>query len=116
LQGRELTLANIRSVLKTVTRGGIDRRGQERAAVGRRRGAADQSLQRHGRGAAAGRRSQSQALQQFADQGANLQEGRMKSALADLEKMEDVFFATVTKAAQTAGAPLQGRGRRCSRR
>jgi len=37
-----------------------------------------------------------------------LTEGPMKSALADLEKMEDVFIATVSKAAQSASAPLQG--------
>ena len=48
------------------------------------------------------------ALQQFVDQGIGLQQERLQSALADLEKMEDTFLATVGKAAQTAGAPLQG--------
>ena len=48
------------------------------------------------------------ALQQFVDQGVGLNEERMQSALADLEKMEDVFIATVSKAAQSATAPLQG--------
>jgi hypothetical protein len=32
----------------------------------------------------------------------------MKTALANLEKMEDMFFATVTKAAESASAPLKG--------
>ena len=32
----------------------------------------------------------------------------MAPLLANLEKMEDVFFDTVAKAAQGAGAPLQG--------
>ena len=48
------------------------------------------------------------ALQQFVDQGVGLQEKQMKGVLANLEKMEDMFFATVSKAAQGAGQPLQG--------
>jgi len=47
------------------------------------------------------------ALQQFVDQGVGLQEGPLQNALADLEKMEDVFISTVSKAAQGAGAQLQ---------
>jgi hypothetical protein len=47
------------------------------------------------------------ALQQFVDQGVDLQEKQLKSALANVEKMEDVFFTTVTKAAQSASGPLQ---------
>ena len=47
------------------------------------------------------------ALQQFVDQGVNLQEKQLKSALANVEKMEDVFFTTVTKAVQGASGPLQ---------
>jgi hypothetical protein len=108
LQGRELTLANIRSVLKTVTQAAstgaaknvlpsVDVEALLTKAFSGMDAALLQAVE-----------ANRKALQQFADQGANLQEGRMKSALADLEKMEDVFFATVTKAAQTAGAPLQG--------
>jgi hypothetical protein len=49
------------------------------------------------------------ALQQFVDQGAGLQEKQLKGAIANIEKMEDTFFATVTKAVQGAGAgAMQG--------
>jgi hypothetical protein len=37
-----------------------------------------------------------------------VQEKQFKGALANLEKLEDQFFATVAKAAQGAGQPLQG--------
>jgi len=47
------------------------------------------------------------ALQQFAEQGADPQENRMKSALANAERVEDVFLATVIKTSQSAGGPLQ---------
>ena len=108
LQGRELTLANIRTVLKTVT---------QAASAGAAKNAlpsvdVEDLLSKAFAGMDAALlqavEANRKALQQFAAQGANLSEGRMKSALADLEKMEDVFFTTVTKAAQTAGAPLQG--------
>jgi hypothetical protein len=49
------------------------------------------------------------ALQQFVDQGASLQEKQLKGALANLEKMEDTFFASVTKTVEGAGnLPLKG--------
>ena len=48
------------------------------------------------------------ALQQFVGQGAALQDKQMKSAIANIEKMEDMFFDTVKKAAGGASAPMQG--------
>jgi len=48
------------------------------------------------------------ALTQFVDQGVGVQDKQMKSALANLEKMEDMFFDTVTKAAKGAAQPMQG--------
>jgi len=38
----------------------------------------------------------------------DLQDKQMQTALANIEKMEDVFFSTVGKAAQGAGSQLQG--------
>ena len=52
--------------------------------------------------------AQRAALQSFVDQGVELNNKQMKSALANLEKMEDVFFATVGKAAEGAGGALKG--------
>jgi len=105
LQGRELTLANVRSALETVTQAAstgaaknalpaADLRGLLAKAFAGMDGALLQAVQAH-----------RTALQQFVDQGAALQEPQMKDALANIEKMEDVFFTTVSKTAQdTEGA------------
>ena len=107
LQGRELTLENIRKVLKTVTQATSTGAAQNpaplanvEALLGRAFDGMDAALLQ---AVQANRR----ALQQFVDQGVGLQEKQLKSALANVEKMEDVFFATVTKAAQSASGPLQ---------
>ena len=108
LQGRELTLANIRGVLKTVTQATSAGAAQNPAAaidveamLGKAFSGMDAALLQ---AVEANRK----ALEQFVSQGVGVQQTQMKSALANLEKMEDTFFATVTKAAQSAGAPLQG--------
>ena len=108
LQGRELTLQNIRSVLKSVTQAAstgaaqnvlpqVDVEAMLAKAFDGMDGALLQAVEAHRK-----------ALQQFVDQGVELQQGRLKTALSDLEKMEDTFFSTVGKAAAGAGATLQG--------
>ncbi len=47
------------------------------------------------------------ALEQFVSGGVSLSEKPLKEALANVEKMEDVFFAAVAKASEASG-PLQG--------
>ena len=108
LQGRELTMENIKKVLKTVTQAASAGAAQNVAspvdveallakAFAGMDGALLQAVE-----------ANRKALQQFVDQGAGLQEKQMKSALANIEKMEDTFFAAVTKAAQGVSAPMQG--------
>lgn len=108
LQGRELTLANIRSVLKSVTEAasaGAAKSGlplpDVEALLGQAFEGMDAALLK---AVEANRR----ALEQFVGQGVDLQEKQLKGVLANLEKMEDVFFSTVSKAAQGAGQPLAG--------
>lgn len=108
LQGRELTMGNIRSVLKAVTQAANTGLAQNpagpvdvEALLAKTFDGMDAALLK---AVEANRR----ALQQFVDQGVDLQDKHLKSALADLEKMEDMFFATVSKAAQAAGDQLQG--------
>ena len=107
LQGRELTLENIRNVLKSVTQaasagaaqnpaGAVDIEALLSKAFAGMDAALLQAVQ-----------ANHKALQQFVDMGADLQEKQLKSALANVEKMEDVFFATVSKAVQSASGPLQ---------
>ncbi len=108
LQGRELTLANIRGVLKTVTEAassGAAKSGLPmpdiEALLGQAFAGMDAALLKT---VEANRR----ALEQFVSQGVDVQEKQIKGALANLEKMEDMFFATVSKAAQGVGQPLKG--------
>lgn len=108
LQGRELTLANIRSVLKAVTQAAA--KGAEKSGLptvdlenmlGQAISGIDTALLQT---VEANRR----ALQQFVGQGVELRETRLKSALADLRRIEDVFISTLTKAAQSLPEPVQG--------
>jgi len=108
LQGRELTLANIRNVLKTVTQAASSGAAKSalpavdlEALLGKAFDGMDAALLK-------AVQAQRAALQQFVDQGVELNNKQMKGALANLEKMEDVFFATVGKAAQGAGGALEG--------
>lgn len=108
LQGRELTLENIRKALKTVTQAASTGAAQNpagavdiEALLAKAFAGMDAALLK---AVQANRR----ALQQFVDQGIDLRETQLKSALANLEKMEDVFFTTVSKTAQSSSGPLQG--------
>ncbi len=107
LQGRELTLENVRKVLKTVTQAtstgaaqnplpAVDVEALLSKAVAGMDAALLQAVQAHRK-----------ALQQFVEQGVELQEKPMKSALANLEKMEDVFFTSIGKAVKDATGPMQ---------
>ena len=108
LQGRELTFENIRKVLKTVT--------QATSAGAAQNPAGPADLEAMLAKAFAGMdaallqavQANQKALQQFVGQGVDLKDKQMKSALANVEKMEDMFFTTVGKAAQGAGSSLQG--------
>ena len=108
LQGRELTLENIRKVLKTVTQASstgaaLNSAGPAdlEAMLGKAFAGMDAALLQ-------AVQANQKALQQFVDQGVGLQDKPMKSALANIEKMEDVFFSTVGKAVQGVGGQMQG--------
>jgi hypothetical protein len=111
LQGRELTLANIKQVLNTVAKAAttgaadsplaaVDVEGLLGKAFAGMDGALGQAVQ-----------ANRKALQQMVDQGASLRETQLKKALADIEKMEGALFDAVRKAAAGAAGPdaaLQG--------
>ena len=107
LQGRELTLANIRQVLNTVAKAAST--GAAKSALA----SADvESLLAKavaGMDAALEKAVQAnrKALQQMIDQGADLRETQVKKALADIEKLEDTLFAALRKAAEGAQGPLE---------
>jgi hypothetical protein len=108
LQGRELSLANIKQVLNTVAKAAstgaansplplTDVETLLAKAVAGMDAALEQAVQ-----------ANRNALQQMVDRGADLRETQMKKALADIEKMEDALFAALRKAADGSRASLEG--------
>jgi hypothetical protein len=105
LQGRELSLKNIRNVVGSMT---------QAASAGAAQTGAAEGVETMLDNAVAGMddallkavEANRMALQRLAEQGVSLREGQMKKALADLEKMEDNMLAAVKKAAGGAGDPL----------
>lgn len=108
LQGRELSLKNIRSVLSTVTQAantglaknatpGLDAEALIEQAVSGMDDALLKAVDAH-----------RVALQQLTQQGADLREKHLKKALTDLEKFEDMFMTTLQKGSTGLGEPFAG--------
>jgi hypothetical protein len=109
LQGRELTVKNIRGTLEAVTQA-VSKGAMNNAAgvdagsmIGKAVAGMDDALLK----AVQANRA---ALQQFVERGADLREKHLKKALDDLDKFEDTLLGAVKKAAADAGpltAPWQ---------
>jgi hypothetical protein len=106
LQGRKLTLKNIQGTIKQVTEAAARGAGQNpmgadqmEPLLGKAVAGMDAALLQ---AVEANRR----ALQQLVEQGAGLRETQVKKALADIEKMEDMFFSTMRKSLGSAAGPL----------
>lgn len=108
LQGRELTLRNIKAALKTVadaasagavknTMAGVDPESLLDKAVEGMDGALLKAVE-----------ANRTALATLTAQGADLRDKHLKKAMADLDKMEDTLFEALKKASESAGAPLAG--------
>jgi hypothetical protein len=108
LQGRELSLKNIRSVLGTVTQaasagaaknvlGGADAEALLDNAVAGMDDALIKAVE-----------ANRVALQQFVDKGVDLRETQLKKALAEMDKFEDALLASVKKSAAAVGDPMAG--------
>ncbi len=108
LQGRELSLKNIRSVLGTVAQaastgaaknplGAVDAEAMLENAVSGMDDALLKAVE-----------ANRVALQQFVDKGADLRETQLKKALAEMDKVEDALLGTVKKSAAAAGDPMAG--------
>ena len=108
LQGRELTLKNIKGALKSVAEAasagaaknltaGIDPEALLDKAVAGMDDALLKAVE-----------ANRMALSSLVGQGADLRDKHMSKALGDLEKMEDAMFDALKKAASGAGAPMAG--------
>jgi hypothetical protein len=108
LQARELSLANIRSVLKTVTEAASAGAAKSGLPMPDVEGLLGQAFAGMDAALLKTVEANRKALEQFVGQGMDVQEKQIKGVLANLEKMEDLFFSTVGKATQGAGQPLAG--------
>lgn len=108
LQGRELTLKNIRQALKSVTDAvntGVMKNALPEADAG---ALLDKAVAGMDDALLKAVEANRVALAQLVSQGADLRDKHLGKALSDLEKFEDTLLATVRKAAAGAGDQLSG--------
>jgi hypothetical protein len=108
LQGRELTLANIKGALKQVTAAAAKGAGQNPMGADQMEPLLAKAIAGMDAALLQAVEANRRALEQLMDSGAGLRETQMKKALSDIEKMEDMFFDTVRKSLSQAAGPLEG--------
>lgn len=108
LQGRELTLKNIRAALKQVAEAASAGAAKNVTAGLEPTTLLDNAVAGMDAAVLKAVEANRVALAQLAAQGADLREKHLKKAIDDLEKFEDTMFAAMKKAAEGAGAPLAG--------
>lgn len=108
LQGRELTLKNIRGALKQVAEAASAGVAKNLAPNIDAEALLDQAVAGMDQALLKAVEANRVALSTLATQGADLREKHLSKALGDLEKMEDAIFDAVKKAAAGAGAPMAG--------
>jgi hypothetical protein len=107
LQGRELTLDNVRKIVKNVAGAASVGMARNPASELDVEGMLGKALAGIDAALLQAVEANRKALEQFVSGGVSLSEKPLKEALANIEKMEDVFFGAVAKASEAAG-PLQG--------
>jgi len=108
LQGRELTLKNIRAALKAVTEAAGTGAAKNLTAGVDAEALLDQAVAGMDQALLKAVEANRLALSQLVSQGADLREKHLKKALEDLDKFEDAMFATVKKAASGVEGPMAG--------
>jgi hypothetical protein len=103
LQGRELSLKNVRAVIKSVTQAAST--GAQQNTTVDAEALLDQAVTGMDDALLQAVEANRIALQRFVDQGMGLQEQQLKKAVNDLEKYEDVLLEAVKK--NTADATAQ---------
>ena len=108
LQGRELTLKNIRAALKAVTEAAGTGAAKNLTAGVDAEALLDQAVAGMDDALLKAVEANRVALAQLVSQGADLREKHLKKALDDLDKFEDTMFAAVKKAAAGVEGPMAG--------
>jgi hypothetical protein len=110
LQGRELTLANIRGSLDAVAKAVTLGAAKNPMGADAAQGMLDKAVAGMDAALVKAVQANQAALQQFADRGVDLREKHLKKALDDLDKFDELLIGTVKKASVAAGpmaAPWQ---------
>jgi hypothetical protein len=108
LQGRELTMENIKKVLKSVTTAATAGAAQNAASPVDVEAMLTKAFAGMDAALLQAVEANRKALQQFVDQGTDLKDKQLAGAIANIEKMEDTFFDSVTKAVSSSSSPMQG--------
>ncbi len=108
LQGRELTLENMRRVLKAVGIASSNGVADNPARAATQRSLLSHAVQGMDAAMLTAVQANRTALQQFMDLGVGLQSEQMKLALANLEKMEDLFVGVLGQVTQASADGLTG--------
>ncbi|MBK8865522.1 MAG: hypothetical protein IPN37_16445 [Betaproteobacteria bacterium] len=108
LQGRELTLKNIRAALKAVTDAASAGAAKNLTSGVDAEALLDQAVAGMDDALLKAVEANRVALGQLVSQGADLREKHLKKALDDLDKFEDTMFAAVRKAAAGVEGPMAG--------
>lgn len=108
LQGRELTLKNIQKVVKSVTEAAtLGAQSNPRPVVEVEK-LLDQAVAGIDAALLQAVEANKRAMEQLIARGADLREEHLKEAMKNLEKMEDMMFATVKQVMGKAPDTLQG--------
>jgi hypothetical protein len=102
LQGRELTVKNIRGALEAVTQA-VSQGAMKNVAGVDATALLDRAVQGMDDALLKAVQANRTALQQFVDRGVDLREKHLKKALDDLDKFEDMLLGSVKKAASMSG-------------
>jgi hypothetical protein len=108
MQGRELTLKNIRSALKSVAEAASAGAAKNLGAGVDTEGILDKAVAGMDDALLKAVEANRAALSTLVAQGADARDKHLTKAMTDLEKMEDALFDAMKKAASGAGAPLAG--------
>lgn len=108
LQGRELSLKNIRGVLGAVTQAASTGVAKNVLPDVDADALLDKAVSGMDDALLKAVEANRVALQQFVDKGVDLRETQLKKALGDLEKFEDMFIGALKKGAESAGDPMAG--------
>jgi hypothetical protein len=108
LQGRELTLKNIKGSLKQVAEAAAMGAGQNPLGAEQMEPLLAKAVAGMDAALLQAVEANRRALQQLVDHGAGLREKQVQKALDDIEQMEDMFFSTMRKSLGEAAGPMGG--------